>query len=197
MNLIPTVIEQEARGERAYDIYSRLLKDRVIMLTSAIDDDVASSIIAQMIFLNSQDPDKPIDLLINSPGGVVSAGLAIVDVMRYRITAPTRTVVNGIAASMAAVILAAGSKGLRTAMPHSKIMIHQPSGGTQGTASDISILAEQILKTKKELNDLLVEYTGKPFDVVARDTDRDFYMTAEEAKVYGIVDTIFNRAVKK
>ena len=192
--LIPMVVEQEGNGERSYDIYSRLLKDRVIILSSAIDENVASILIAQVKYLNSQDPEKPIEIVINSPGGYVSAGLAIYDIMRYGITAPIRTICTGTAASMGAFLLAAGTKGMRMATPNADIMIHQVSGGVQGTGSDIEIQANQILKTKKRLNELLADFTGKTVAEVEAASDRDHYMSAQEALDFGIIDKILGQA---
>jgi ATP-dependent Clp protease protease subunit len=187
--LIPTVIEKSQNGERAYDIYSRLLKENIIFLGGAIDDDVANIIIAQLLFLQSEDPKKDIKIYINSPGGHVSAGLAIIDTMNH-IKNDVSTVCVGMAASMGAVILASGAKGKRYSLPNSEIMIHQPSGGTQGQATDIQITAKQILKMKEKLNKILSEKTGKSLAEVERDADRDYYMSAEEAKKYGIVDKV-------
>lgn len=189
MNLIPYVVEQTSRGERSYDIYSRLLQDRIIFLGGEIDDDVANSIVAQMLFLESDDPDKDIYLYINSPGGSVSAGLAIYDTMQY-IKCEVSTICIGLAASMGAFLLNAGAKGKRKALPNAEIMIHQPSGGAQGQATDISIHAEQILKTRKLLNSIISERTGRPYEKVCADTERDNFMTAEEAKLYGLIDEI-------
>ena len=189
MNLIPTVIEQSSRGERAYDIYSRLLKDRIVMLSGPIDDAVANSVIAQLLFLDAQDPDKDIYLYINSPGGSVSAGLAIFDTMNF-INADVQTIVIGMAASMGAFLLAAGEKGKRYALPNAEVMIHQPLGGAQGQATEIEIAARHILKTRDTLNKILAERTGQTLKVIARDTDRDNYMSAEEAVKYGLVDAI-------
>jgi ATP-dependent Clp protease, protease subunit len=194
MILVPMVVEQESRGERSYDIYSRLLKDRIIMLAAPIDDIVANSVIAQLLFLNSQDPAKEIDFLINSPGGSISAGMAIYDIMKYRITAPVRTISMGMSASMGAFLLAAGTKGLRMATPHAEIMIHQPWGGTEGTASDIRIQAAHMAATKIKVNTLLAEFTGKSLDQIEKDTDRDNFMTAEDAVAYGIIDKIMTLA---
>jgi ATP-dependent Clp protease, protease subunit len=188
--LIPMVVEQTGRGERAYDIYSRLLKDRIIFLGTPIDDTIASLIIAQLIFLESEDPEKDINIYINSPGGAVSAGLAIYDTMQY-IRPSVVTTCVGMAASFAAVLLAAGAPKKRNTLPNSKIMIHQPWGGAQGTASDISIQAEEILKTKKRINEILAFHTGRTVEEIERDSDRDKYLSAEEAKNYGIVDNIF------
>jgi ATP-dependent Clp protease, protease subunit len=190
--LIPMVIEQSNRGERAYDIYSRLLKDRIVFLGSAVDDDVANLIIAQLLFLEAEDPERDINLYINSPGGVVSAGLAIYDTMQY-IKCDVSTICIGQAASMGAVLLAAGKAGKRYSLPNSRIMIHQPSGGTQGQASDIKIQAEEMLRTKSILDGILVKHTGQPLDKIEKDTDRDFFMSADDAKNYGIVDEIFDK----
>ena len=190
--LIPMVIEQTGRGERSYDIYSRLLKDRIIFLGTAIDDNVANVVVAQLLFLESEDPDKDVYLYINSPGGVVTAGLAIYDTMQY-IKPPVSTICMGQAASMAAVLLAAGDQGKRIALPNSKVMIHQPSGGAQGQASDIAIQAKEILKTRKLLNDILAKHTKQPIDRIETDTDRDFFMSAEEAVQYGIVDKVIEK----
>ncbi|MBN2254499.1 MAG: ATP-dependent Clp endopeptidase proteolytic subunit ClpP [Deltaproteobacteria bacterium] len=189
MALIPMVIEQDGRGERAFDIYSRLLKDRIIFLGTAIDDDVSNLVIAQMLYLEAEDPDKDIFFYLNSPGGVVSSGLAIYDTMRY-IKPAVCTVCMGQAASMAAIILAAGEKGKRYALPHSRILIHQPLGGFQGQASDIGIQANEILRLKGELNSILKDLTRQPLEKIEADTDRDFYMTSEQAREYGIVDEI-------
>ena len=193
MNLIPTVIEQSSRGERAYDIYSRLLKDRIVMLSGPIDDAVANSVIAQLLFLDAQDPDKDIYLYINSPGGSVSAGLAIFDTMNF-INADVQTIVIGMAASMGAFLLAAGEKGKRYALPNAEVMIHQPLGGAQGQATEIEIAAKHILKTRDTLNKILSERTGQTLKVIARDTDRDNYMSAEEAVKYGLVDAIMTNS---
>ncbi len=189
MNLIPTVIEQTNRGERAYDIYSRLLKDRIIMLGSAIDDNVANSIVAQLLFLAAEDPEKDISLYINSPGGSITAGMAIYDTMQY-IQPKVTTICIGMAASMGAFLLAAGEKGKRFALPNSEVMIHQPLGGTQGQASDIEIHARRILEMRHKLNEILAERTGQPLEVIQRDTDRDNFMTAEKAKEYGLIDEV-------
>lgn len=189
MVLIPTVIEQTNRGERAYDIYSRLLKDRIIFLGGPITDHVANLVVAQLLFLEAQDPNAHINLYINSPGGSVTAGFAIHDTMRL-IKPEVRTICVGLAASMGAFLLAAGAKGRRYALPNSKIMIHQPWGGIQGQATDIEIHAREILRDRDRLNQLLAKYTGKDLEVIARDTDRDFYMNGEEAKAYGIIDEI-------
>jgi ATP-dependent Clp protease, protease subunit len=187
--LIPMVIDQTSRGERAYDIYSRLLKDRIIFLGTAINDDVANLLIAQMLFLESEDPDKDINLYINSPGGVVTSGLAVYDTMQY-IKPDVTTVCIGQAASMGALLLAAGADKKRYALPHSRIMIHQPMGGFQGQASDIAIQAKEILRMKDALNDILVRHTGKSMEDVQKDTDRDNFMSGAEAKSYGIVDHV-------
>ncbi|MBR6901941.1 MAG: ATP-dependent Clp endopeptidase proteolytic subunit ClpP [Synergistaceae bacterium] len=186
---VPYVIEQTGRGERSYDIYSRLLKDRIIFLGSEIVDDVANSIVAQMLFLESEDPDKDINLYINSPGGSVTAGLAIYDTMQY-IKPHVSTICVGLAASMGAILLAGGAKDKRLALPNAEIMIHQPLGGARGQASDIEIQAKNIIKTKERMNKILAHHTGQDFDTIARDTDRDNYMTAEEALKYGLIDKI-------
>ena len=190
MNLIPMVIEQTSHGERSYDIYSRLLKDRIIFIGGPIDDDIANSVVAQLLFLEGDDPDKDINLYINSPGGSVSAGLAIYDTMQY-IKCEVSTICIGLAASMGAFLLAAGAKGKRKALPNAEIMIHQVSGGAHGQATDINIQAEQILKTKKRLNEILSERTGQRVERVTRDTERDNYMSAEEARAYGLIDEVF------
>lgn len=189
MNLVPMVVEQTSHGERSYDIYSRLLKDRIIFLGGEVDDDSANLIIAQMLFLEGDDPDKDINFYINSPGGSVSAGLAVYDTMQY-IKCDVATICVGLAASMGAFLLAAGAKGKRKALPNAEIMIHQVSGGAKGQATDISIQAERILKVKALLNEILAKRTGQPIDIVQRDTERDHYMTAEEARFYGIVDEV-------
>jgi len=190
--VIPYVIEQTARGERVYDIYSRLLKDRIIFLGTPIDAQVANTIVAQLLFLDAQNPNQEIRLYINSPGGEVDAGLAIYDTMQF-VRAPVSTIVIGMAASMAAGILAAGEKGRRYALPHSKVMIHQPWGGVRGTASDIAIQAQEILKAKKLLNEILSKHTGQPLERVERDTDRDYYLSAQEALEYGLIDQVVSR----
>jgi len=187
--LIPMVIEQSSRGERAYDIYSRLLKDRIIFLGDAVDDAVSNIVIAQMLFLESEDPDKDINLYINSPGGAVTAGLAIYDTMQY-IRPDIVTICMGQNTSMAALLLAAGTKGKRYALPHSRIMIHQPLGGAQGQATDIDIQAKEILKVRDTLNQILSKHTGQPIEKIREDTDRDYFMTAEESKEYGIIDKV-------
>ena len=189
MNLVPYVVEQTNRGERSYDIYSRLLKDRIIFLGGEIDDNVANSIVAQMLFLEMEDPDADIMLYINSPGGSVSAGMAIYDTMRY-IKCEVSTVCVGLAASMGAFLLSAGAKGKRKALPHAEIMIHQPLGGARGQATDIQIHAEQILRIKKMLNELLSQNTGKPLKTIEKDVERDHFLTAEQAKAYGLIDEI-------
>jgi ATP-dependent Clp protease protease subunit len=192
MNLIPTVIEQTSRGERAYDIYSRLLKDRIIMLGSAIDDNVSNSIVAQLLFLEAENPEKDITLYINSPGGSITAGMAIYDTMQY-IKADVSTVCIGMAASMGAFLLSAGQKGKRYALPNAEVMIHQPLGGAQGQATEIEIAAKRILFLREKLNGILAERTGQPLEVIQRDTDRDNFMTAERAKEYGLIDSIITR----
>ena len=189
MNLIPTVIEQSSRGERAYDIYSRLLKDRIIMLSGPVTDDLANSIISQLLFLDAQDSEKDIYLYINSPGGSVTAGLAIYDTMNI-VKADVQTIVMGMAASMGSFLLTAGTKGKRFALPNAEIMIHQPLGGAQGQATEIEIAARHILKTRERLNKILSERTGQPIEVIEKDTDRDNFMTAQEAKDYGLIDEI-------
>jgi ATP-dependent Clp protease protease subunit len=195
MTLVPMVIETTGRGERAYDIYSRLLKDRIVFVGTPIDDTIANLIIAQLLFLDAEDPDKDIFLYVNSPGGSVTAGLAIYDTMQY-IKADVTTTCVGMAASMGAVLLAAGEKGKRAALKNSKIMIHQPWGGFQGTASDIDIQAKEILKTKQQMIQLLANHTGQTIEKIDADTDRDYFMTAEEAKAYGLVDEVYERRVK-
>ncbi|EUJ52154.1 ATP-dependent Clp endopeptidase proteolytic subunit ClpP [Paenilisteria rocourtiae] len=189
MNLIPTVIEQTSRGERAYDIYSRLLKDRIIMLGSAIDDNVANSIVSQLLFLDAQDPEKDIFLYINSPGGSISAGMAIYDTMNF-VKADVQTIAMGMAASMGSFLLTAGADGKRFALPNAEIMIHQPLGGAQGQATEIEIAARHILKIKERMNTIMADRTGQPIEVISRDTDRDNFMTATEAKEYGLIDDI-------
>ena len=192
MNLIPMVVEQTGRGERSYDIYSRLLKDRIIFLGGGIDDHVANLIIAQMLFLESEDAEKDINLYINSPGGVVTAGLAIYDTMQY-LKAPVSTICVGQAASMGALLLAAGTAGKRYALPHARIMIHQPLGGFQGQATDISIHAQEILRLKETLNGIMADHSGKDISQLSSDTERDFFMGSEAAKEYGIIDDIVSR----
>lgn len=189
MNMVPYVIEQTNRGERSYDIFSRLLKDRIIFLGGEIDDNTASLVVAQMLFLEMEDPDADIMLYINSPGGSVTAGMAIYDTMRY-LKCEVATVCVGMAASMGAFLLAAGAKGKRKALPHAEIMIHQPLGGARGQATDIQIHAEQILRIKKMLNELLSENTGKPLKTIEKDVERDHFLTAEQAKAYGLIDEI-------
>ncbi len=191
-NLVPMVIETTSRGERAYDIYSRLLKDRIIILGSAINDVVASTIVAQMLFLESEDPEKDINLYINSPGGVVSSGLAIYDTMQH-IKCDVATTCMGMAASMGAVLLTAGTKGKRSCLPNARVMIHQPLGGVQGQASDIEIEAREILRTKKQLSQIIADHAGKTLDDILQDSDRNNWMTADEAKKYGLVDNVIAR----
>ncbi|TCI47978.1 ATP-dependent Clp endopeptidase proteolytic subunit ClpP [Exiguobacterium sp. SH1S4] len=190
--LIPTVIEQTGRGERAYDIYSRLLKDRIILLGSAIDDNVANSIVAQLLFLAAEDPDKDISLYINSPGGSITSGMAIYDTMNF-IKPNVSTICIGMAASMGAFLLQAGEKGKRFALPNAEIMIHQPLGGTQGQASDIKIHAERIIKMREKLNQIMADNTGQPLEVIERDTERDYFMSADEASNYGLIDKVMTR----
>jgi len=192
MPLIPIVIEQDGRGERAFDIYSRLLKDRIIFLGVPINDDVANLIIAQMLYLESEDQDKDIYFYINSPGGIVSAGLAIYDTMQY-ITPPVCTVCMGQAASMGALILAAGEAGKRYALPHSRILIHQPLGGFEGQATDVEIQAKEILRLRQELNHILALHTKQPIEKIEKDTERDYYMSGEQAKTYGIIDEVISK----
>ena len=187
--IIPTVIEQTHRGERGWDIFSRLLKDRIIFLGSSIHDDIANTVIAQMLFLESEDPDKDIMLYINSPGGVVTAGLAIYDTMQH-VKCPVSTICMGQAASMGAILLAAGTPKKRFSLPHSRILIHQPLGGAQGQASDIAIQAQEILRTRERLNEIISKHTGQELEKVRKDTDRDYFMGPEEAKTYGLVDEI-------
>jgi ATP-dependent Clp protease protease subunit len=188
--LIPMVVEQTGRGERAYDIFSRLLKERIVFIGTPIDDNVASLVIAQLLFLQSEDPDKDINIYINTPGGSVSSGLAIYDTIQY-IRPAVATTCIGLAASMGAVLLAGGTKGKRSALPNSRIMIHQPWGGVQGTASDISIQAEEILRTKRRLNEILAFHSGRPVEQVEKDTDRDRYLSSEEARSYGLIDNVY------
>lgn len=196
MNLIPTVIEQTNRGERAYDIYSRLLKDRIIMLGSGIDDNVSNSIVAQLLFLEAEDPEKDISIYINSPGGSITAGMAIYDTMQF-IKPDIQTICIGMAASMGAFLLTAGTKGKRYALPNAEVMIHQPLGGAQGQATEIEIAAKRILFLRDKLNTIMSERTGQSIEVVSRDTDRDNFMTAERAKEYGLIDHIMNRSEMK
>jgi ATP-dependent Clp protease protease subunit len=192
MTLIPIVIERDGRGERAYDIYSRLLKERIIFIGTAIDDDVANLVIAQMLFLESEDPDKDIHLYINSPGGIVTSGLAIYDTMQY-IRPKVSTICMGQAASIAALLLAAGEKGKRYALPHSRILIHQPMGGFQGQATDVDIQAKEILRLREELNAILAKHTSQSLEKIQKDTERDFYMTGQQAKEYGIIDEVVEK----
>jgi ATP-dependent Clp protease, protease subunit len=196
MSLVPIVVEQTARGERSYDIYSRLLKDRIIILSEAIEDHVSSLVIAQMLFLEAEDPEKDIFLYINSPGGVVTSGLAIYDTMQY-IKPDVATICIGQAASMGSLLLAAGANGKRSALPNSRIMIHQPMGGFQGQASDIAIQAKEILKIKQRLNEIYAHHTGVPIAKIEQDVDRDFFMTAEDAKTYNIIDKVIDRSKDK
>lgn len=195
MSLVPMVVEQTNRGERSYDIYSRLLKDRIIFLSNAIDDDVANLVIAQLLFLAAEDPEKDIHLYINSPGGSVTAGMGIYDTMQY-IKPDVSTICVGMAASMGSLLLTAGAPGKRFALPNSEVMIHQPLGGIQGQAADIKIHADWIIKTREKLNQIYVDRTGQPLEKIQRDTDRDFFMSAEEAKAYGIIDQVINKPIK-
>ncbi|MCI8536693.1 MAG: ATP-dependent Clp endopeptidase proteolytic subunit ClpP [Hungatella sp.] len=192
MSLVPYVLEQTSRGERTYDIYSRLLKDRIIFLGEEVSDVSASLIVAQLLFLESEDPGKDINLYINSPGGSVTAGMAIYDTMNY-IKCDVSTVCIGMAASMGAFLLAGGAKGKRFALPNAEVMIHQPSGGAKGQATEIKIVAEKILQTRRKLNEILAANTGQPIEVIERDTERDNYMTAEEAKAYGLIDSVLEK----
>lgn len=192
-SLVPIVVEQTNRGERAYDIYSRLLKERIIFIGGPIDDDLANLVVAQLLFLESEDPEKDITLYINSPGGVVYAGLAIYDTMQY-VKPDVATVCVGFAASAAALLLAGGARGKRKALPYSRIMIHQPWGGARGQASEVEIEAREILRLKEIANEILARHTGKPVEQIAKDTDRNFYMSAEEAEEYGIIDGVFRRS---
>ncbi|TMQ53889.1 MAG: ATP-dependent Clp endopeptidase proteolytic subunit ClpP [Candidatus Eisenbacteria bacterium] len=192
MSLVPMVVEQSGRGERAYDIYSRLLKDRIVFIGQPIDDVIANLVIAQLLFLEAEDPDRDINLYINSPGGIVSAGLAIYDTMQF-IRPDVATICMGQAASMAALLLAAGANGKRSALPHSRVMIHQPLGGSQGQATDIEIYTREILALRSALNDILVKHTGQPLAKIENDTDRNFFMSAEEAKGYHIVDKVIHK----
>ena len=189
MNLVPTVIEQSSRGERAYDIYSRLLKDRIIMLSGPIEDEMANSIVAQLLFLDAQDSTRDIYLYINSPGGVVTSGMAIYDTMNF-IKSDVQTIVIGMAASMASVLVSSGTKGKRFGLPHSQVLIHQPSGGAQGQQTEIEIAATEILKTRKMINEILAKNSGQPIEKINRDTERDHYLTAQEAVDYGLLDGI-------
>ena len=195
MNLVPTVIEQSSRGERAYDIYSRLLKDRIIMLSGPIEDDMANSIVAQLLFLDAQDSTKDIYLYINSPGGVVTSGMAIYDTMNF-IKADVQTIVIGMAASMASVLVSSGAKGKRFGLPHSQVLIHQPSGGAQGKQTEIEIAATEILKTRKMINQILADNSGQPIEKINQDTERDHYLTAQEAVDYGLLDGIMENKPK-
>lgn len=192
MTLIPIVIERDGRGERAYDIYSRLLKERIVFIGTAIDDDVANLVIAQLLFLESEDPDKDIYLYINSPGGVVTSGLAIYDTMQY-IRPHVSTICMGQAASIAALLLAAGEKGKRYSLPHARILIHQPMGGFQGQATDVDIQAKEILRMREELNRIMAKHTNQPIEKIQADTERDFYMTGYQAKEYGIIDEVVEK----
>ena len=192
MGLVPIVVEQTGRGERAYDIFSRLLKDRIIFIGTPIDDTVANLVIAQMIFLEGEDPDRDINLYIHSPGGIVSAGLAIYDTMQF-VKPDVATLCMGQAASMAAVLLAAGAKGKRSTLPNSRVMIHQPLGGTQGQTTDIEIYTREMVKMREQLNEILAKHTGQPLETILRDTDRNYFMSAEESKAYGIVDEIIEK----
>jgi ATP-dependent Clp protease protease subunit len=196
MPLIPMVVEQSSRGERAYDIYSRLLRDRIIFLGSAVNDDVANLVIAQLLFLESEDPDKDIHFYINSPGGLVTAGMAIYDTMQY-IKPPVSTLCMGQGASMAALLLAAGAKGKRFALPHARILIHQPLGGFQGQATDVEIQAREILRLRVELNEIMALHTGQPIDRINLDTERDFYMSGSQARDYGLVDEVISTRLIK
>jgi ATP-dependent Clp protease, protease subunit len=189
MNLVPTVLEKTRYGERAYDIYSRLLKERIVFLTGPVTDTVANLVIAQLLFLASQDPEKDIQLYINTPGGSVTAGLAIYDTMQY-VKCPVATICFGLAGSMGAVLLASGEKGKRFALPNAEVLLHQVAGGAQGQASEIEITAKQIIKIKNNLNQIIANHTGQPVDKVERDTDRDFYLSAQEAKEYGVIDEV-------
>ncbi len=191
MQLIPMVVEQSSRGERAYDIYSRLLKDRIVFLGTAINDDVANLVIAQLLFLEAEDPDKEINFYINSPGGLVTAGMAIYDTMQY-IKSPVATLCMGQAASMGALLLTAGAPGKRFSLPHARILIHQPLGGFQGQATDVDIQAREILRLREELNEIMARHTGQPIDRINRDTERDFYMSGEQAKEYGLIDDVIS-----
>ena len=192
MGLVPIVVEQTGRGERAYDIYSRLLKDRIVFIGTPIDDMVANLVIAQMIFLEGEDPDRDINLYIHSPGGLVTAGLAIYDTMQF-VKPDVATLCMGQAASMGAVLLAAGAKGKRSALPNSRIMVHQPLGGTQGQTTDIEIYTREMVKMREQLNGILAKHTGRPLDQIEKDTDRNYFMSADEAKAYGIVDEVISQ----
>ncbi|NJD62380.1 MAG: ATP-dependent Clp endopeptidase proteolytic subunit ClpP [Deltaproteobacteria bacterium] len=192
MNLVPIVVEQTSRGERSYDIYSRLLKDRIVFIGNQIEDDIANLVIAQLLFLEAEDPDKDVNLYINSPGGLVTAGMAIYDTMQF-IKPKVATVCIGQAASMAAVLLAGGAVGKRTALPNARILIHQPMGGTRGQATDIKIQAEEILRMREELNKILARHTGQSLERIAADTERDYFMSAEQARTYGIIDQVVDK----
>jgi len=192
MTLVPIVVEQTSRGERSYDIYSRLLKDRIVFIGNPIDDDIANLVIAQLLFLEAEDPDKDVNIYINSPGGYVTAGMAIYDTMQF-IKPPVATVCIGQASSMAAVLLAGGAAGKRTALPNARILIHQPLGGTKGQATEIEIHAREILRMREELNKILARHTGQALSRIAADSERDFFMTAEQAKTYGIIDTVVEK----
>ena len=192
MQLVPMVVEQSSRGERAYDIYSRLLKDRIVFLGTAINDDVANLVIAQLLFLEAEDPDKEINFYINSPGGHVTAGMAIYDTMQY-IKCPVATLCMGQAASMGALLLTAGAAGKRFSLPHARILIHQPLGGFQGQATDVDIQAREILRLREELNEIMAHHTGQNIDRINRDTERDFYMSGEQAKEYGLIDAVITK----
>lgn len=192
--LVPMVVEQTTRGERAYDIFSRLLKERIVILGTPVNDQVANLLVAQLLYLASEDPERDINLYINSPGGGVYAGLAIYDTMQY-VSCPIATICVGLAASMGAVLLAAGESGKRAALPNSRVMIHQPMGGAQGQASDIQIQAQEILKTKKRLHEIIASHSGRPIEDIERDSDRDYWMSSEEAKAYGLIDNVLVKAV--
>ena len=192
MSLVPYVVEQTSRGERSYDIYSRLLNDRIVFLSEEVNDVTASLIVAQFLYLEAQDPDKDIQFYINSPGGSITSGMAIYDTMQY-IKAPVSTICIGLAASMGAFLLSSGAKGKRLALPNAEVMIHQPSGGSRGQATDIQIQAERILKMKQNLNEILAQNTGKPVETVARDSERDFFMSAQEAVEYGLIDQVISK----
>jgi len=192
MNLVPIVVEQTSRGERSYDIFSRLLKDRIVFIGSGIDDDVANLVIAQLLFLEAEDPDKDVNLYINSPGGYVTAGMAIYDTMQF-VKPQVATVCIGQASSMAAVLLAGGAAGKRTALPNARVLIHQPMGGAKGQATEIEIHAREILRMREELNKIIAKHTGQPLSRIAADTERDFFMSAEQAKTYGIIDTVVEK----
>ncbi len=194
--LVPMVVEQTDRGERAYDIYSRLLKDRIVFIGTVIDDTIANLVIAQMLFLQMEDPDKDINIYVNSPGGTVTAGLAIYDTMQF-VKCDVNTYCIGQAASMGAVLLSAGAKGKRFLLPNARVMIHQPWGGVQGAATDIGIQAKEILKMRDKINEILSKHTGQPMEKIEKDTDRDYFMSAEEAKIYGIIDTVILNTEKK